>query len=251
MKEIWENKIPVVDINVKPVFQGEQALINWVNIIISIKIYLYSSIYCNFFFKSFQKSGIEAIALSEFVTPGGDPLITINYKPLFPAKTNGWLFYKFNPWKPRFNQFLQRCLEAGLIKHYQDLTLKQAQILYYQSDKEKNVVKERSSISPMTLEDLQVNLKCSQLLTNFSILSARGTRALIHLAFLFFLLFFCFLHFCKFCLFIKVHVGKWSIDVSQCQLVPVSTSQCQLVPVSASQCSVSQCHLSVCVRRCQ
>ena len=53
MKEIWENKIPVVDINVKPVFQGEQALINWVNIIISIKIYLYSSIYCNFFFKSF------------------------------------------------------------------------------------------------------------------------------------------------------------------------------------------------------
>ena len=30
MKEIWENKIAVVDINVKPVFQGKQALINWV-----------------------------------------------------------------------------------------------------------------------------------------------------------------------------------------------------------------------------
>ena len=32
MKEIWENKIAVVDINVKPVFQGKQALINWVSI---------------------------------------------------------------------------------------------------------------------------------------------------------------------------------------------------------------------------
>ena len=30
MKEIWENKIAVVDINVKPLFQGKQALINWV-----------------------------------------------------------------------------------------------------------------------------------------------------------------------------------------------------------------------------
>ena len=93
------------------------------------------------------------------MTPGGDPLITINYKPLFPAKTNGWFFYKFNPWKPKFNQFLQRCLEAGLVKHYQDLTLQRAQSLYYQSDKEKNVVVERSSISPMTLEDLQVNFE--------------------------------------------------------------------------------------------
>ena len=110
-------------------------------------------------FWPFQKSGIEAIALSEFVTPSGNPLITINYKPLFPAKTNGWLFYKFNPWKPRFDQFLQRCLEAGLVKHYQDLTLQRAQSLYYHSDKEKNVVAERSSISPMTLEDLQVNIE--------------------------------------------------------------------------------------------
>ena len=30
MKEIWENKIPTVDLHVKPVFQGKEIMINWV-----------------------------------------------------------------------------------------------------------------------------------------------------------------------------------------------------------------------------
>ena len=104
----------------------------------------------------FQITGIEAIALSEFVTPLGDPLINIVDEPIFPAKPHTWLFYKFNPWQPRFNEFIQKCLEAGLIKHYKDLTLSKARSDFLQSDKEKNIVVERPSISSMTIQDLQV-----------------------------------------------------------------------------------------------
>ena len=30
----------------------------------------------------------------------------------------GWAFYKFNPWRKRFDQVLRRMLEAGLVEHY-------------------------------------------------------------------------------------------------------------------------------------
>ena len=38
MKEIWENKIPTVDLHVKPVFQGKEIMINWViNYVFSVQ----------------------------------------------------------------------------------------------------------------------------------------------------------------------------------------------------------------------
>ena len=155
MKKIWNDKIAAVDINVHKVFQGTHALINWVN------AYIFQVVLgieqANVFYL-FQVTGIEAIALSEFVTPLGDPLINIVDEPIFPAKPHTWLFHKFNPWQPRFNEFIQKCLEAGLIKHYKDLTLSKARSDFLQSDKEKNIVVERPSISSMTFQDLQVFL---------------------------------------------------------------------------------------------
>ena len=31
MKKVWDDKIPVVDINIKKVFKGTHAIINWVS----------------------------------------------------------------------------------------------------------------------------------------------------------------------------------------------------------------------------
>ena len=83
-------------------------------------------------------------------------MINVVDKALFPKKIHTWLMNKFNPWEPGFKVFIQRCLEAGLVKHYEDLTVDKARSDFYKSDEKKNVIEERPKISPMTLEDLQV-----------------------------------------------------------------------------------------------
>ena len=93
---------------------------------------------------------------SEYSTPLGEPMINVVDKALFPKKIHTWLMNKFNPWEPGFKVFIQRCLEAGLVKHYEDLTVDKARSDFYKSDKKKNVIEERPKISPMTTEDLQV-----------------------------------------------------------------------------------------------
>ena len=113
---------------------------------------------------------MEAIALVEFVTPRGDPLINIVYKPIYPAKFNGWPFYKFNPWKTRFNKFLRQFMEAGLVEYYQEKTFERARKQYYASDKEKNVIVERPTISKMTFDDLQGLFYITGLLLAFSMI---------------------------------------------------------------------------------
>ena len=153
MRKIWDDKVGTVDINVKKVFLGTHAIINWVS---KLDIDLSYQKYSFFIFEPFQVSGIEAIALSEFSTSSGEPPITINDKPLFPRKPHTWLFNTFNPWQPKFSEFILKCHEAGLVYHFKDETKYKARFDFLKSDKEKNVVNERPSIHRLSFEDLQV-----------------------------------------------------------------------------------------------
>ena len=96
--------------------------------------------------------------MTEFSTSSGDPPITINHKPLFPRKPHTWLFNTFNPWKPEFDKFIQKCHESGLLDHYEEMIKDKARYDFVKSDKEKNVFIERPKIHPLAFEDLQVKL---------------------------------------------------------------------------------------------
>ena len=134
LRKIWVEKIELFDgpgyETVKPTYEGKQIMINW-------------------------KSGIESVALVKFATPQGDPLINIVYEPIFTANFNGWTFYKFNPWKGKFNNFLRKTIEAGLIDYYKDKTFARERQLHYQSDKEQIKFNKKPLISALSTDDLQ------------------------------------------------------------------------------------------------
>ena len=67
----------------------------------------------------------------------------------------GWVFYKINPWKPIFNKFLRKLLEADLVKHYKDKTYFKAKQRFLESDVEKMEFKEIPLVNPLSLDDLQ------------------------------------------------------------------------------------------------
>ena len=134
LKKVWAEKIELFDgpsyETVKPTYEGKEIMINW-------------------------KSGIESVALVKFATPQGDPLINIVYEPIFQANYNGWTFYKFNPWKARFNKFLRKTIESGLIEYYKDKTFMKQRKLHYQSEEEKVKFVKKSLIYALTIDDLQ------------------------------------------------------------------------------------------------
>ena len=67
----------------------------------------------------------------------------------------GWAFYKFNPWKARFNQVLRRMLQAGLVDHYKFETWQRMKKEYMESDEPKLEFKERPIASGLSLDDMQ------------------------------------------------------------------------------------------------
>ena len=42
--------------------------------------------------------------------------------PVFMANYPGWGFYRFNPWRERFDEVIQNVLQAGLIDHWKQNT---------------------------------------------------------------------------------------------------------------------------------
>ena len=67
------------------------------------------------------KSGLEPAIHVHYSTPAGDPLIHLAPDPVFMANFPGWGFHRFNPWRERFDEVIQRAIEAGLINFWKEV----------------------------------------------------------------------------------------------------------------------------------
>ena len=56
-----------------------------------------------------------------YTTPSGDPLIHLAPDPVFMPNFPGWGFHRFNPWRQRFDEVIQRVIEAGLIDFWKQV----------------------------------------------------------------------------------------------------------------------------------
>ena len=133
IQTIWNDKI-VAEYNqvpqIRPVYEGKKIFIDW-------------------------KSGLEPAIFARYSTGDGNPLIHVASRPVFMPNYPGWAFYKWNPYRNRFNQVLRKLLEAGLVQHYKLETWYGMRKEYLESDEEKTEYFIRPTISPMNMDDLQ------------------------------------------------------------------------------------------------
>jgi len=100
------------------------------------------------------KSGLEPAIFAKYSTPGGDPLVHLASNPVFMPNFPGWAFHKFNPWRKKFDEIIQRHIEAGLIDEWKWRTW----VRYKKGKVEAGDVidyKETPAISALTLDDMQ------------------------------------------------------------------------------------------------
>lgn len=133
VRTIWDDK------NIKPysptvaevdnVFAGESIFIDW-------------------------KSGLEPAIYVKYSTPGGDPLVHLASNPVFMPNFPGWGFYKFNPWRAKFDHLIEKHIEAGLIEEWKWRTwVRQKEEALARGDKID--YKEIPAIAPLSLDDMQ------------------------------------------------------------------------------------------------
>ena len=67
------------------------------------------------------RSGLEPAIRVHYSTPAGDPLVHLAPDPVFMANLPGWAFHRFNPWRERFDQLIQRTVEAGLVDFWKQV----------------------------------------------------------------------------------------------------------------------------------
>ena len=67
----------------------------------------------------------------------------------------GWAFYKFNPWRKRFDKIIRMQLEAGLVDHYKFNTWIRMKEEFLASDEEKIVFEQPKIAEAMSMDDLQ------------------------------------------------------------------------------------------------
>ena len=134
---------------IKPVYEGKKIFIDW-------------------------KSGLEPAIFVRYSTPAGDPLIHVASNPVFMPNYPGWAFYKFNPWRKRFDQVLRRMIEAGLVDHYKFKVWQRMKKEFLESDEEKLIFEERPIASPLSIDDLQGLFYLSGLMLCLSFLALSG-----------------------------------------------------------------------------
>lgn len=133
VRTIWDDK------NIKPysptvaevdnVFAGESIFIDW-------------------------KSGLEPAIYVKYSTPGGDPLVHLASNPVFMPNFPGWGFFKFNPWRGKFDRLIERHMEAGLIEEWKWRTwVRQKEEALARGDQIDYV--EIPVIASLTLDDMQ------------------------------------------------------------------------------------------------
>jgi hypothetical protein len=60
------------------------------------------------------KSGLEPAIYVKYSTPGGDPLVHLASNPVFMPNFPGWGFYKFNPWRAKFDHLIEKHIEVDI-----------------------------------------------------------------------------------------------------------------------------------------
>ncbi len=113
------------------------------------------------------KSGLEVAIHVHYSTPSGEPLINQAPNPVFMPNYPGWGFYKFNPWRERFDEVIQRMLQAGLI----DLWKKRTWERMKEREKFPIQLETKSATEPLVLDDLQGAFYLSWLMLGASVMA--------------------------------------------------------------------------------
>ena len=110
-------------------------------------------------------AGIPASRLRRFSTAGGDPLVHLASNPVFMPNFPGWAFFKFNPWRARFDEEIRRHMEAGLVDLWkwrvwvhqkEDALIKVTTQLVTLHQGTNIAFEEPPAITALTLDDIQV-----------------------------------------------------------------------------------------------
>ncbi|XP_059088023.1 glutamate receptor ionotropic, NMDA 2D-like isoform X1 [Tigriopus californicus] len=130
---IWRDKI-VTEYSQVPqiegVYLGKKAFIDW-------------------------KSGLEPAIFVRYSNPDGTPLIYKSPNPVFMPNLPGWAFYTFNPVRPRFDETIQRAIEAGLIDFWKFRTWYRMKEKSRLDGVEPIRIEKRANIRSLSLDDLQ------------------------------------------------------------------------------------------------
>ena len=59
------------------------------------------------------KSGLEPAIFVKYSTPSGDPLVHKASRPVFMPNYAGWGFFKFNPWRAKFDEQIRKHIEVS------------------------------------------------------------------------------------------------------------------------------------------
>ena len=92
--------------------------------------------------------------MKPFFTSAQKPTVNTEIIEIF-FKLIGWAFYKFNPWRKRFDKILRMQIEAGLVEHYKSKTWERMRKEFLESDEERITFIERPIASAMSMDDLQ------------------------------------------------------------------------------------------------
>merc|ERR1712113_1332178 len=99
-------------------------------------------------------SGLEPAIYAKYSTQGGDPLVHLASNPVFMPNFPGWAFHKFNPWREKFDEYIQWHIEAGLIDEWKWRTWVRQKVETIESGDTVDY-REKPVISPLTMDDMQ------------------------------------------------------------------------------------------------
>ena len=57
--------------------------------------------------------GLEPAIFVKYSTPSGKPLVHLAPKPVFMPNYAGWGFFKFNPWRAKFDEQIRKHIEVS------------------------------------------------------------------------------------------------------------------------------------------
>ena len=58
-------------------------------------------------------AGLEPAIFVKYSTPSGKPLVHLAPRPVFMPNYAGWGFFKFNPWRAKFDEQIRKHIEVS------------------------------------------------------------------------------------------------------------------------------------------
>lgn len=98
------------------------------------------------------RSGINPAIQVHFTTKTGKKMLRMSTNPIMYHNYLIWGFYKFSPWKYRFDRIIRRCQEGGLVNHWIQQTFERMRL---EADKIIDF-DDREELPPIALNDVQI-----------------------------------------------------------------------------------------------